>query len=415
MKKLEKGGVTGKVNSHMTHAEDLVIVGGSSGLDWVIKMMTNLYENLKGFTPKEEIILSVKIDGAPAIFAWSEFPGIPSAGIATKGLFAKKPKTMLNEKDIDMYYGDKPQLAYKLLSFFKYLKSIKIPIGEIWQGDFLFDDKSLQETEIDGDPYYAFHPNTIYYLVPKKSDLGKEIKKADVGVVWHTIYTGDDLNSVEASYNASAKKLKPTPKVFMTDPYIKSLAGKINFTEEESESIDSKLSIISRNAEILKSNVNEYNEIINNKDLVSIFSIFWNSLIREESYIKSTDEFLMGLIGFIQNRFLKESDKRKTEVGKKNIIKKGEDIILFIDDHKDILEIMVATILEIVELKEKLLNKLNQVGRFKTYLKMKEGGTRKTGQEGFAVSDINSNVVKLVDRKEFSWSNFSPDVLKGWS
>ena len=45
---------------------------------------------------------------------------------------------------------------------------------------------------------------------------------------------------------------------------------------------------------------------------------------------------------------------------------------------------------------------------------MKEGGLRDTNQEGFAVSDIDGNVVKLVDRQEFSWSNFSPEVQKGW-
>ena len=46
---------------------------------------------------------------------------------------------------------------------------------------------------------------------------------------------------------------------------------------------------------------------------------------------------------------------------------------------------------------------------------MKEGKLKTTNQEGFAVSDIDGNVVKLVDRGEFSFANFSPDVQKGWS
>ena len=54
------------------------------------------------------------------------------------------------------------------------------------------------------------------------------------------------------------------------------------------------------------------------------------------------------------------------------------------------------------------------MGEFETYLKMKEGGLRTTNQEGFAISDMDGNVVKLVDRNEFSWSNFSPEVQKGW-
>jgi len=75
---------------------------------------------------------------------------------------------------------------------------------------------------------------------------------------------------------------------------------------------------------------------------------------------------------------------------------------------------IVELITQITSLKEMFIGKLNNIGQFQTYLKMKEGGLRKTGQEGFACSDIEGNVVKLVSREEFSWSNFSPEVQKGW-
>ena len=294
------------------------------------------------------------------------------------------------------------------------LDSIEIPKNEIWQGDFLFDDKSLQETEIDGDEYYAFHPNTIYYVVPKKGPLGEDIKHADVGIVWHTRYLGDDLNSVEANYDADVDELKPNPKVFMTDPYVKSLAGKINFTEEDSEKIENSLTDISEYSDALKGN-KEYKKVIENKDLISLFSIYRNSLIKAQTKFESTEGFIGEFIEWIQNRFLKEEEKRKTEKGKDAVRKKAEDLILFIDDNQEILAVTIETIMEIAELKEMFLGKLNRIGKFQTFLKMREGGTRPTGQEGFAVSDINGNVVKLVDRKEFSWSNFSEEVLKGWS
>jgi hypothetical protein len=38
-----------------------------------------------------------------------------------------------------------------------------------------------------------------------------------------------------------------------------------------------------------------------------------------------------------------------------------------------------------------------------------------TGQEGFvAIDHLGKNAVKFVDRLEFSYANFSPDVMKGW-
>ncbi len=46
---------------------------------------------------------------------------------------------------------------------------------------------------------------------------------------------------------------------------------------------------------------------------------------------------------------------------------------------------------------------------------MKDGKLKDTNQEGFACSDADGNVVKLINRKEFSFANFSPDVQKGWN
>ena len=41
-------------------------------------------------------------------------------------------------------------------------------------------------------------------------------------------------------------------------------------------------------------------------------------------------------------------------------------------------------------------------------------GFKVTGQEGFVAIDDKGGAVKLVDRLEFSYNNFSPDTIKGW-
>lgn len=406
-------GVVAKVNKHMTHAEDLVILSGPEGLKWVLKMMWDLYEDLKGHTEKSDMKLSVKIDGAPAIFAWSEFPDLPKNGIAMKGLFAKTPKIYTNAKEIDAEMSDRPDLAYKLKTFIKYLPAINIPKGEIWQGDFLFDDQSLQDTKIDGESYYAFHPNTIYYVVSKDSDLGKLIDKAEVGITWHTRYTGPDLQSVSANYNAEASELTMIDKMLMTDPYIKSFAGKINFTEGESNYVEKDLEELGQYASALAKSP-EYKKAIENKNIISLFSIFQNSLIKVGKTIDDPDGYLGEFTEFIQNRAAKEASTKKTEKGKEATMTRFAGLIDDIEQDKDTWFIIVHIINEITKLKELFVRKLNHIGQFQTYLKMKEGGLRSTNQEGFAVSDIDGNVVKLVDRKEFSWSNFSPEVQKGW-
>ena len=36
-------------------------------------------------------------------------------------------------------------------------------------------------------------------------------------------------------------------------------------------------------------------------------------------------------------------------------------------------------------------------------------------QEGYvAIDKLGGDAVKIVDRMEFSYANFSPDILKGW-
>ena len=69
----------------------------------------------------------------------------------------------------------------------------------------------------------------------------------------------------------------------------------------------------------------------------------------------------------------------------------------------------------ITELKSMFIEKLNNIGNFETFLQTNSRRFLQTGQEGFAVSDIHGNVVKLVDRYEFSFANFSPTIKKGWT
>ena len=407
--------VVSKVNKHMTHAEDLVVLGGEEGMDWVLKMIWDLYQELKGNTPKDEMKLSVKIDGAPAIFAWSTFPGLPDNGIAMKGLFAKTPKVFTNDDDVDAnpQFEGKEDLKYKLKTFIKHLPEINVPEGEIWQGDFIFDNKSLSETEIDGEKFIGFHPNAIYYVVPKDSDLGQDIKKAEVGIAWHTRYTGNNLESISANYNTSSDELTKTESMFMTDPYIKSFAGIVTFTEEESLHVEDtmeKLLDISKNFKT----GDVYKNILESKDIISYFTIFQNSLVRANTQMTNPDGFFGEFVEFLQNKASVAVEKMKSPAGKEKKELYFAEMIDRVQQNKDEWYLVIHSIMEITKLKNMFVKKLSNLGEFQTYLKMKEGGLRGTNQEGFAVSDIDGNVVKLVDRNEFSWSNFSPAVQKGW-
>jgi hypothetical protein len=68
----------------------------------------------------------------------------------------------------------------------------------------------------------------------------------------------------------------------------------------------------------------------------------------------------------------------------------------------------------IVQAKLILINKLNSISSIDTFVKTSKG-YQTTGQEGYvAIDQLGGDAVKLVDRMEFSYNNFSPDILKGW-
>ena len=187
-------------NTHMTHIEDKVLYGGVTGTRDAILALRSLRDMMKG---NHSGNVSVKWDGAPAIFAGID-PRDGKFFVAKKGIFNKNPKVYKTNADIDAdASGD---LAEKLKESLKYFSGLGIK-GVI-QGDLLFTKSDLKSETIDGVDYVTFHPNKIVYAVEKDSKDAEEIRKAKIGVVWHTSYIGDSFENMRASYGVDVTKLK---------------------------------------------------------------------------------------------------------------------------------------------------------------------------------------------------------------
>ena len=192
--------ITEAKNTHMTHIEDLVLDGGVKGARQAINALRSMRDMLSG-NVKAPIDITTKWDGAPALFAGTD----PSDGqffVAKKGIFAKTPKVYKNHDDIDAdTSGD---LNKKLKLAFDKLKDLGIK--DVIQGDFMFEKKDLKNEKINGETHITFHPNTIVYAVPKTSNLGKKINKADLGIVWHTKYSGSSFENMTAEFGVDIVK-----------------------------------------------------------------------------------------------------------------------------------------------------------------------------------------------------------------
>ena len=395
-------------NTHMTHIEDLVLDGGVKGARQAILALRALRDMLSGHA-KSPVDVTVKWDGAPAVFA-GEDPRDGSFFVAKKGIFNADPKVYKSHDDIDDdTSGD---LADKLKMAFDGLKGLGIK-GVI-QGDFMFEKSDIQTETINGQKMKTFHPNTIVYAVPVGSKLEKEISKADVGIVWHTSYSGGTFETMQATFGGDiVGKLKKSSKVWMVNAELEELSGSATFTAADNLTVTSLLSAAGKMFQKISSGV--LKEIEKNKELNLVINVYNNTMVRKGQRITNTRKHATGLIKFVEDRYAKQIDKRTSRKGKAIQTKKRDELLAFFSKKnlKNLQNIFDLQNL-IVDSKLIIINKLNKLNNIGTFVKTKSG-FRVTNPEGFvAVDRMEGGAVKLVDRLEFSANNFSKDIIKGW-
>ena len=396
--------ITEQKNTHMTHIEDKVIYGGVKGTREAILALRALRDTLKG---EHDGSVSVKWDGAPAIFAGID-PRDGNFFVAKKGIFNKNPKVYKSDADVDAdTSGD---LAVKLKDALNYLPALGIK-GVI-QGDFLFGAGDVKTKKIKGESYVTFHPNTIVYALPSKSDGAKAVKSAKIGIVWHTTYKGNTFESMRASYGVDVSKLKSTKDVWSQDAMLRDLTN-VTMSKKETEIVNEYLS----QAGFLFNQIagSTLRQLESNKELARLVEQFNNTFVREGQIIGDTNRHVTALIKWISARYQKEIDKRKSDKGKEAQQKKLNEILdFFSSKNRNSLKYMFDLQKVIVLAKLRLINNLNKLSKVKTFVKTRNG-YKVTGEEGYvAIDKLGGDAVKIVDRMEFSYNNFSPNILKGW-
>jgi hypothetical protein len=395
-------------NTHMTHIEDLVLDGGVKGARQAINALRSLRDMLSG-SAKSSTDVTVKWDGAPAVFA-GEDPTTGEFFVAKKGVFNKNPMIYKSHADIDAdTSGD---LSKKLKMAFDNLKGVGIK-GVI-QGDFMFDKADLGSETINGVKYTTFHPNAIVYAVPKGSDMEKEISKAEIGIVWHTTYSGATFETMRAEFGREiATKLKPTSKVWSVDANLPDLSGTATFTAKETAEVTKHLSMAGKTFKEISGNV--LKEIEQNKELNLMINVFNNTKVRANTRITNTDAHTKELIDWVNQRYMKEIDKMKSAKGKQKKTDKRDELLSFFDKkNQKTLKKVFDLQNSVVDAKLIIINKLNSLSNINTFVKTKSG-FKVTNPEGFvAIDRMEGGAVKLVNRLEFSTNNFSKDIIKGW-
>ena len=396
-------------NLHMTHLEDAVLYNGVEGTRQAIEALRSLRDMLAGQT-SERFNTTVKWDGAPSVFAGSH-PAVADGKffVAKKGIFNKNPKVYTTDAEVDAdTSGD---LADKLKTALKYLP--QLGIRGIVQGDMMFTDGDKKFETISGKDYITFQPNTIAYAVDAASPEGKRIAAAKIGIVFHTRYQGNDLESMNASFDVDASEFRKAMDVWYQDAQVRDVSGTATMTAQETAQVTQAISIAGKIFQRISGTT--IREIQNTPQIAQTIETYNNRLVRAGQNIGDTAAHTEGLIKFIQDKFGAEIEKRKTEKGKATQQAKLDEFMKFFSpENKANLKLVFDLQKAIVAAKLLIIRKLETISKMDTFL-LTQNGYRATGEEGYvAIDRLDNGAYKLVDRMEFSTNNFNPDIIKGW-
>ena len=402
-------------NTHLDHAEELVFMQGTEGIKRVVGTFTKLLNTLDGDGGGDAI--TTKWDGSPAVFAGTD-PEDGKFFVGTKGVFAQKAKLNKSPEDIETNHPDttkndepvsKAGLRSKLNTSLEHLKDLGIE--GVLQGDLLFTKGDLKQVNIEGKPHLAFKPNTITYVVPADSETAKEMQAADIGIVFHTSYSGNSMDEMKATFGFDASKLRPSKNVWFTDARIKDVSGQVQLSKENSAKIRSaikELSSMSVDANTFKA----LNQKIGGIELVNAIKAHANAPIRSgQALEQDADKFAQEFLVALEQKFDDAVAKLKTgpegKAGQAKLAAKSQVSDIINNNKKQIAD-MYKAYLKTEAVKMMFQKKMRNIKAIDSFIEQPDGSLKVTDPEGFVIVDHIGRAMKIVDRLEFSAANFAP-------
>ena len=388
---------------HLEHLEDEMLNYGVDGC----KAAVSFLKELRKMLGKQETagFMQTKWDGAPSVICGTH----PEHGyffVGTKSVFNKtEPKICSSEAKIDMLYsGD---LAEKLKFSLKYFK--ELGITGVVQGDLLFTTDIKRET-IDGEQLFTFQPNTITYGIPVDHDIGKRANKAKIGVVFHTHYSGNVLSEMQALAGANIEGSTDVLVIKNDTPM-----HRVGLSSTEMNKFDAHVSKIERMCRVcgdfLDKLVDAQGKTGDAKFHISSFlKPFFNDQVRNARSIGNIDEAMYDMLNFYEEKTSKELAKIKTVANltkKRNLVYDSQNYVV---DNVYKFKAMLALYKEIQAVKQMVIDKLDHLEEFRTFVQT-DKGYKVTTPEGYVLHKDGS-MIKFVNRLEFAYNNFT--LQKQW-
>jgi len=397
----------GAKNLHLEHLEDEIINQGIDGGRGAINFLQGLRDMLKG-NSNSSVNMTVKWDGAPAIFC-GKHPETGQFFVAKKSLFNKTPLFYTSEQEINDASELSGQLKEKFLTSFKYLS--KLSWNTIMQGDLMYtNDKKM--TKIDGKSFITFQPNTIMYAVDIDSKLGKTIASSKMGIVFHTTYSGSTIEDLGASFGANTSSLGNSSDVWVDDATYKDVSGNSTMTAKETLKLTQVLSGVGKSFHgITKKDLQKFMELqstINQKGAGASYKTYCNAQIRGGSFKPTYAGYMKHFENYWRDKVVGKVKMEKTKEIKREI---GEQLYNELRALNKFITNLTKFMEGLVIAKQIIIVALNRVKSIGTFKKTATG-FEVVNPEGYVAIDKTGSAVKLVDRMEFAYNNFT--AQKNW-
>lgn len=385
--------------THLEHIEDIVVTDGYEGGKAVIEYFRGLLLTLKG-SSSEAMSVTVKWDGAPAVVCGTN-PDNGKFFVGTKSVFAQAAKINYTKKDIARNHGT-DELGQKLLKCLVHLK--KLNIQGVVQGDMLFRDEDITRKNIESKPHITFTPNTITYAVPEGGDLGKQIDRAKIGIIFHTTYNGETLADMTASGGADVSSFTKSNDVFFDNATYRDVSGSAKFTDDETKQFYNSIEKLETLLNGVPQNLSSV--LGQNTDFVPMFQMYINAMVKQGELPNNVNQFLLGFRKFYTDRMQQQMTGLKAQKALQSRQDKMKQMPVFLSKAKKPLQAMMTFYKAVQQMKAFVLKKMNQAMAIGSFSQT-DGGLEVTEPEGFVAVDKSGSAVKLVDRLGFSRRNLT--------
>ena len=222
---------------------------------------------------------------------------------------------------------------------------------------------------------------------------------------------------MKASFGVNISGLNKPSSVWMDDATYKDVSGRATFTSRETDAITKVLSQAGStfrkvNSSLLTKFLNLQNSMTGALSGASL-KTYNNSKVRAGEIISNPKQHAAGYVDWVEMSVQKQIDKLKSEAGKNKYMKIQKEYVREVKKHVNNLTQILTFQNLIVDAKMQIVKKLNSVkGLTDTFIKT-DNGFKVTNPEGYvAIDRVGGTAVKLVDRMEFSFNNFT--AIKSW-